>query len=260
MAEMNRLGWCLTVILFLGLSGVGMVTHAESASARYFGIQVIDQESRRGVPLVTLETVSKVRYVTDSNGWVAFLEPGLMNRKVFFGVSSHGYEFPKDGFGSRGKVLETIPGEVAVIEIERRNIAQRLYRVTGEGIYGHYSRVKSLGEQYEHGVVAFDITTRTFETAQRFADDAMLYPRGQALAYERGLSTHIYFCRPFPSVRVRADSDAIQSEIEYESFTCLQPLKRYDKGNPAVEYDSSGQVVWGWKRHTVFTGEGGGVE
>jgi hypothetical protein len=39
---------------------------------------------------------SQGRY-TDSNGIVAFFEPGLMDQKVFFHVRSHGYEFAKDG-------------------------------------------------------------------------------------------------------------------------------------------------------------------
>ena len=54
---------------------------------------------------------SGARYYTDSNGLIAFYEPGLMGRKVFFAVASPGYEFAPDGFGIRGAVLETKPGE-----------------------------------------------------------------------------------------------------------------------------------------------------
>jgi hypothetical protein len=66
---------------------------------------------------------------------VAFDEPGLMNPKVWFNVSSHGYEFPKNGFGIRGVALNVTPGGEATIKIKRINLAQRLYRVTGPGIY-----------------------------------------------------------------------------------------------------------------------------
>ena len=38
---------------------------------------------------------------------LAFDEPGLFNRKVFFTITSHGYEVEKDGFGYRGKALES---------------------------------------------------------------------------------------------------------------------------------------------------------
>jgi hypothetical protein len=100
-----------------------------------FAIEVVDSQTGRGVPLVEIRTVNEIRYVTDSRGIVAFDEPGLMGRKVFFAVSSHGYEFPKDGFGFRGKVLEVVAGGRSRIEINRVNIAERLYRVIGAGIY-----------------------------------------------------------------------------------------------------------------------------
>jgi len=101
----------------------------------YFAIRVVDSETGRGVPLVELTTVNQARYITDSAGYVAFHEPGLMDRDVFFYVKSHGYEFRKDGFGYRGKRLRTTPGSESVLQIERKNVAERLYRMTGQGIY-----------------------------------------------------------------------------------------------------------------------------
>ena len=100
-----------------------------------FAIEVVDEQTGRGVPMVELQTTSSVRYYTDSAGLVAFDEPGLMGKRVFFGVSAHGYEFPPDGFGIRGVVLETKPGGSARLKIKRINIAERLYRITGQGIY-----------------------------------------------------------------------------------------------------------------------------
>jgi len=100
-----------------------------------FVIRVIDEATGRGVPLVELRTVNEVSYWTDSGGVVAFDEPGLMGKRVFFYVSSHGYEFPKDGFGYRGTALDVTPGGTATLKIRRLNIAERLYRVTGEGPY-----------------------------------------------------------------------------------------------------------------------------
>jgi hypothetical protein len=101
----------------------------------FFQIQVVDDATGRGIPLVELETVNHLRYVTDSAGRVAFFEPGLMEEPVYFFVRSHGHEFPKDGFGNAGKTLTPIPGQQAILKLKRLNIAERLYRVTGEGIY-----------------------------------------------------------------------------------------------------------------------------
>lgn len=98
-------------------------------------IQVVDAQTRRGVPCVELETVDHLRFVTDSAGRVAFSEPGLMSQTVFFFVRSHGYEMAPDGFGMAGRRVETRPGGKTVLEIKRHNIAERLYRITGAGIY-----------------------------------------------------------------------------------------------------------------------------
>lgn len=101
----------------------------------YFGIEVVDEQTGRGVPMVELKTTSSVSYYTDSNGLIAFYEPGMMNRDVWFTISSDGYEFPEDGFGERGVKLRTQPGVISRVKIKRINIAERLYRITGEGIY-----------------------------------------------------------------------------------------------------------------------------
>lgn len=110
-------------------------TIALTAAEPWFGIHVIDEQTRRGVPMVELETVNKQKFMTDSNGWVALAEPGWAGQQVYFHVRSHGYEFPKDGFGNTGKALTVTPGGKATIALKRRNIAERLYRLTGEGIY-----------------------------------------------------------------------------------------------------------------------------
>src|SRR4029079_11480275 len=88
-------------------------------AGRYFAIEVVDEQTGRGVPMVELQTTYGGRYNTDSPGLIAFDEPGLMGRRVFFGVSAHGYEFAKDGFGIRGVVLEPKPGGVARLKIPR---------------------------------------------------------------------------------------------------------------------------------------------
>ncbi len=106
-----------------------------SSPPRWFGIEVVDEETARGVPMVELQTTSAIRLYTDSSGLAAFYEPGLMNQKVWFGVSAHGYEFAPDGFGLRGVALLTKPGAVEKLKIKRLNIAERLYRITGQGIY-----------------------------------------------------------------------------------------------------------------------------
>ena len=128
-----------SVKTFLSLLAAGIflieVCAVRAEPGPYFAIQVVDEATGRGVPMVELQTTSGARCYTDSNGLIAFYEPGLMNKKVWFGVSSHGYEFPPDGLGIRGVTLETKPGGSAQLKIKRLDIAERLYRITGQGIY-----------------------------------------------------------------------------------------------------------------------------
>ncbi len=108
---------------------------ASGSASTPFRIAVVDASTGRGVPLVELSTVNGVVYITDSAGVVALDDPGVMNEDVFFTVKSHGYTFPKDDFGFAGTRLHVTPGGAATLKIERVNIAERLYRITGAGVY-----------------------------------------------------------------------------------------------------------------------------
>ncbi len=98
-------------------------------------ITVRDARTHRGVPMVELTSVNSATWITDSAGVIAFDEPGLMDRSVYFTIRSHGYTFPKDGFGFAGRAIRTGRGGETNIPIDRVNIAERLYRITGQGIY-----------------------------------------------------------------------------------------------------------------------------
>jgi len=124
-------------LLYLALGPPLTPAHGAPISHKdYFKIMVLDEETGRGVPLVELSGFDNVRHYTDSRGVIAFYEPSLMGQKVFFRVRSHGYEFPvNEMFGERGAVLRPERGGAATLKIRRLNIAERLYRMTGEGIY-----------------------------------------------------------------------------------------------------------------------------
>ena len=106
-----------------------------------FGVRVVDNETGRGVPLVELRTTNQLRFVTDSAGWAAIDKPELNGQEVFFFVTSHGYEYPADGFGFHGKRLQVEAGKRETLQIKRLNVAERLYRITGEGIYADSVRL-----------------------------------------------------------------------------------------------------------------------
>lgn len=338
-----------------------------------FRIEVVDEETGRGVPLVELRTVNQIRYVTDSNGVVAFSEPGLLGLKVFFHVKSHGYEFPKDGFGIRGVALETKPGGSARIKIKRLNIARRLYRMTGAGIYrdslltgiaapiaepvlngqvlgqdsvccaefqgkihwfwgdtnrpgyplgnfhvpgatselpgkggldpsrgvnlhyfvnqdgfarptcqmpgpgptwitglvvlrdgqgkermfADYVKIKPPMEAYQRGLVEFDPESGTFQKRAEFPMGLAAYtgehPGGHPFIRREGDVDYIYYCSPYPLVRVPADADALGDPKTWEAFTCLTPGTRFD--DRKLDRGPDGGLRYGWKKRTQLVSQ-----
>lgn len=121
--------------LLLAIAATVLLFDNTILAAEPFQIQVIDDATGRGVPLVELTTVNDVRYITDSAGNFAYDDISLIGQKVYFFVKSHGYEYPADRFGYRGKSFMTKPGGKATVKLKRINIAERLYRMTGSGIY-----------------------------------------------------------------------------------------------------------------------------
>src|SRR3954469_1228496 len=107
---------------------VSIIVAGRSLSAEQYAIQVVDSKTGRGVPLVELTPVAGQTVITDSNGFVAFTQQALMNQNVSFGVRSFGYVGEND-------VLHPTNGGSAQFAIDRTNLAERLYRLTGAGIY-----------------------------------------------------------------------------------------------------------------------------
>jgi hypothetical protein len=338
------------------------------ADSHPFRIQVVDDETGRGVPLVELQTVNNIRLFSDSSGLVAFDEPGLFDQRVFFHVKSHGYEFPKDGIGFRGQPLDVEAGAKATLKIRRLNLAQRLYRVTGAGIYrdtllagekppvkepllsgqvvgsdsvvnavyrgkihwfwgdtnrpsyplgnfhvpgavshlparggldpaqgvdltyfvddqgfarptaqmpgegptwidglvvlhedqgrermfAAFMKVKPPLEVYQRGLTVFDDEAGRFQKVTEFDNEAPAYPGGHPFVMREGDVDYIYFCRPYPLVRVRATPASLANLDEYETYTCLAPGSRLK--NPRIDRGPDGRVRYAWKRNTPAVG------
>lgn len=127
----------LWMVLIL-VSGMRSSLPAEEGAVgpeHFFRIRVVDEQTGRGIPLVEMETVHHVRFVTDSNGLIALSEPDLMGQPVHFSIRSHGYDPPRDRYGIAGDIFDVRPGGSTEIELKRINIAERMYRITGGGIY-----------------------------------------------------------------------------------------------------------------------------
>ncbi len=136
------------VIPFLCLSGACL--------AKPFRIEVVDKENGWPVPLVELATTSNVSLVTDNAGVVAFDLPEFMGTETWLTVFSHGYQLPADGFGQRGVRITPQSGGTARIEIERKQIAKRLGRLTGAGLFAESQKFGEFANWKESGITGSD--------------------------------------------------------------------------------------------------------
>lgn len=99
--------------------------------SQYYGIHVVDQSDGQGVPQVDLVMTDGTRYTTDDNGYIAFDRSGYMNTPDVFTVESYGYQLASGTTVTLTPTLDTI----GTIELDRTNIAERLYRETGDNLY-----------------------------------------------------------------------------------------------------------------------------
>src|SRR2546422_769834 len=93
---------CLVLSVFALLFASLLLVNGASAPTQPCRIEVVEKGSGWPVPLVELRTTHNVRFVTDNAGVIAFDLPELLGRETWFDVLGHGYEVPRDGFGSRG--------------------------------------------------------------------------------------------------------------------------------------------------------------
>lgn len=84
----------------------------------YYAIAVVDG-SHAPVAGATLTTTNQIVYTADSNGKVAFYEPGLMDTGVWFTPSCAGYTVPADGFGNAGVALHPTEGGAGTITMTK---------------------------------------------------------------------------------------------------------------------------------------------
>jgi hypothetical protein len=121
-----------------------------------------------------------------------------------------------------------------------------------ERMFAPYIKVKPPLEVYEHGLAEFDDATNAFKKVKSFDNDAPIYPDGHPFIEGEGDSRHVYFCHPYPLVRVRATVAGLANLAEYEAFTCLKPGSRLK--NPEIDRGTDGKIRYEWRANTPAVG------
>lgn len=136
--------------------------------AEPFEIRVIDEENGWPVPLIELRTTHEVSFITDNAGVIAFDLPELMGQPTWFHISGHGYEVKKDGFGYRGKQITPAPGGSTTIQVKRTQLAKRIGRLTGAGLFAESQKLGRFLDWKETGVLGCDSVQNAIYKNQMF--------------------------------------------------------------------------------------------
>jgi hypothetical protein len=105
------------------------------ASTDFFQFHLIDRETGKGVPLIEVRTSTKT-FLSDNQGIVAYYELDGMDQNVQFEIKGHGYTYSG---GTLSLFAQRGGGKTLVLD--RQNVATRLYRITGSGLYSHSTRL-----------------------------------------------------------------------------------------------------------------------
>ncbi|GEM_PF-467061 len=92
-----------------------------------FGVTVLDPSTARGVPMIELHSGDR-RWVTDNAGRVAIFDPDVLETTAEVRVVAHGYT-------GEPSTIHFEPGGRLQLEVRRLLPAERLYRLTGVGMY-----------------------------------------------------------------------------------------------------------------------------
>jgi len=155
-----RGSWMIGSVLVLAGLGLAAGGGAPPAPCR---IEIVEKGSGWPVPLVELRTTHEARLVSDNAGVIACDLPELLGRETWFGVHGHGYEVPADGFGYRGVRFTPRPGGTQRIEVTRTNLARRIGRLTGIGLFAESQKLGAMPDWQDGPVLGCDsVQTASF--------------------------------------------------------------------------------------------------
>ncbi len=124
-----------------------------------------------------------------------------------------------------------------------------------EQMYAHYAVIDPNSTSFqavERGLAVYTPDKELFERLEVFPPDVLFPDGAHPLLWQEGEKTYVYFCNPFPLLRVPASEEALRNPACYEAFTPLE------QGSPlaAKRWDLTpdGELNWGWKATTVFLG------
>ena len=131
-------------------------------------IRIVDRQTGWPVPMIEVETTNQLKFVSDNAGRIALDAPELMGVATWLNVRGHGYSVPKDGFGYRGvRVVPEAGGKIS-IAVDRDQLAMRLGRLTGAGLFAESQKLGYELDWKESGVMGCDSVQNAMHLGKRF--------------------------------------------------------------------------------------------
>ena len=126
-----------------------------------------------------------------------------------------------------------------------------------ERMFANYAKIRPPLELYERGLVEFDSRSQTFQKRAVFPVALAAYtgehPGGHPFIHRDGNIDYIYYCSPYPLVRVPTDPDSLANPKTWEAFTCLVPGTRFSERK--IDRTSDGRLRYSWKKETQLVSQ-----
>ena len=135
---------------------LAVITGWGAVSSAPFRITVVDAENGWPVPLVQFKTANGLVFTSDNAGVVAVDEPDLLGQTVRFSVEGHGYGIGPDIHRPGSVTYGLARGGKAVLKITRNQVAKRLGRIGGTGLFAESRKFGEHLDKKDQGEVGRD--------------------------------------------------------------------------------------------------------
>ena len=126
-----------------------------------------------------------------------------------------------------------------------------------ERMFANYVKIRPPMEIYQRGLVEFDAETRELPEGRRVPHGPGHLPRRASrrppFLHRDGGVDYIYYCSPYPLVRIPADPEALADPVGCEAFTCLAPGTRLDQQK--LDRGADGRLRYAWKTQTQLVSQ-----
>ena len=118
-------------------------------------------------------------------------------------------------------------------------------------MFAVYVKVRKQLEVYERGLAEYHPETNRFDKVVTFPDAATYpgeYPGGHAFLHRDQGVEYVYYCNPYPLLRVPADPEQLARIDSYAAYSCLKPGTRWKEQQ--LDRGPNAHLRHAWKTRT----------